>query len=54
MSCKILPCTCKHDYQDAKHGAGKRVKNKMKTPKGTPEQHRCTVCGSTGSDVKSK
>lgn len=34
-------CTCKHEYQEKKHGKGKRVFNEM-AEKG---KYRCTVCG---------
>lgn len=36
----ILDCTCKHEYQDKKYGAGKRVHNPRKS-----NQYACTVCG---------
>ena len=38
---KIVKCDCKHEYQDKKHGDGKRVANFSKKNMG----HRCTVCG---------
>lgn len=38
-ACKILGCTCHHDYQDKKYGAGRRVMSR--TAKG---QYRCSVC----------
>lgn len=38
----ILECVCRHEYQDARYGAGRRVHNVM--PKDPPE-YRCTVCG---------
>jgi hypothetical protein len=34
----ILPCTCKHDFQDRAYGYGKRVFNP------TNFGYRCTVC----------
>lgn len=37
---KIMPCDCKHAYQDGKHGKGKRVHNLRPGFKA-----RCTVCG---------
>jgi len=38
----ILPCSCKHEYQDKKYGKGNRVHNK----KGSKNPgYRCTVCG---------
>ena len=38
--CKILECTCEHDFQDQKHGRNKRVHN----PKAAGK-YSCTVCG---------
>ena len=42
----IVPCTCKHSFQDATYGVNKRVANA--TAKGTGNlsttQVRCTVC----------
>jgi len=41
---KIHKCTCVHKQQDALHGAGMRVHNKMfKGEKGS-QKWRCTVC----------
>lgn len=36
---KVISCTCKHEYQDKKYGAGNRVMNPYKGG------YRCTVCG---------
>ena len=36
---KVLPCSCKHDYQDKKYGEGTRVMIKKN------QGYRCTVCG---------
>lgn len=42
---KIMPCTCKHEYQDLVYGPGKRVHvARMKDRKLLG--WRCTVCGS--------
>ncbi len=46
----ILYCTCKHEYQDAVYGQGKRVHNecskKEVMKKGAQTTgYRCTVCG---------
>lgn len=41
MATKIVKCECKHDYQDKKHGQGKRVANWAPKKGG----HKCTVCG---------
>jgi len=35
----ILPCTCKHDYQDREHGRNMRVHNPCNYG------YRCSVCG---------
>ena len=38
----ILPCSCRHEFQDGKYGKGKRVHNfTIKPGLGA----RCTVCG---------
>ncbi len=42
---RILFCSCKHEYQDQRYGAGKRVHNQ--TPK-KPDNlggWACSVCG---------
>ena len=40
----IMKCNCKDDYQDRKHGRGKRVHNLMKlTVEG--QKARCARCG---------
>ena len=46
---KILKCTCKNSYQDAKHGHGRRVHNKTKKGADGANIYRCTVCGSEKS-----
>jgi len=38
---RILPCTCKHAWQDARYGKGKRVFNSRGDKEGS---YRCTVC----------
>ena len=38
----IMPCNCKHEYQDEKYGIGRRVFNKC-----SGFNARCTVCGKT-------
>jgi len=43
MGSKIKSCSCKHEYQDAKYGRGKRVMNET-ADKPNPK-YRCTVCG---------
>lgn len=39
----ISQCSCKHEYQDKKHGQGNRVKNPCKKGS-TGAGYRCTVC----------
>jgi hypothetical protein len=48
---KIVNCTCKHDYQDSKYGAGMRVHNR--SDKDT-SVYKCTVCGRTQQKAKVK
>lgn len=40
MNTKVIKCTCKHDFQDRRYGAGMRVMNEL--PK---KGWSCTVCG---------
>ena len=45
----ILYCTCKHEYQDAVYGQGKRVHNECSTKAAKSRKvevtgYRCTVC----------
>jgi len=37
---KVMPCSCKHAYQDQKYGPGMRLWNFAKKA-----GWRCTVCG---------
>lgn len=41
---KLIPCGCKHDFQDKEYGAGMRVHNKGKGTVST-DKWICTVCG---------
>lgn len=41
MATIIKSCTCKHEFQDATHGKGKRVFNVSHNEK----KRYCTVCG---------
>jgi len=45
---KIIPCTCKHQYQDSKYGSGKRVGNEC-DKKSVGRSYRCTVCGTVST-----
>lgn len=39
---KIINCSCKNEFQDARYGRGKRIANQTK--KGDGVLYRCTVC----------
>jgi len=43
-ACKVMPCTCKHEFQDAHYGKGLRLHNRCR-PKDGERWYRCTVCG---------
>jgi len=45
MATAIKTCiaNCAHEYQDEKHGAGKRVHN-LKASATGPQEYVCTVC----------
>jgi hypothetical protein len=45
---KIVNCTCFHEYQDAKHGRGRRAANSCKDDK----EWRCTACGNVVTNQK--
>ena len=36
---KVIPCSCKSEFQDKKYGEGKRLMNKKN------QGYSCTVCG---------
>jgi hypothetical protein len=40
----ILPCSCNHEYQDAKYGKGRRVHTVHGTTKKGQPVAECTVC----------
>ena len=40
----IKACSCKHEDQDRRYGAGMRVFNQKKTAPKRPPEFRCTVC----------
>ena len=46
--CKIMKCSCKHEFQDEKYGKGHRLFN----PAG--KGYRCTVCGVAIGSASSK
>ena len=48
----IKKCNCKNKGQDAIHGEGNRVFNKLNSTTGLPK-YACTVCGiEKGTDIK--
>ena len=44
LTTKVLSCNCKSEYQDERHGKGRRVHNKGKR-EGESAYYKCTVCG---------
>lgn len=42
---RIMPCTCRHEFQDRTYGAGKRVHNYAPGNRTKRDEWRCTVCG---------
>lgn len=40
---QVMPCTCKHDFQDSRYGAGNRLFNPCASATG--KTYHCTVCG---------
>lgn len=40
----ILPCTCKHNFQDKQYGKKMRVHNYAAKANGGVGGYRCTVC----------
>jgi len=46
---KVLKCTCQHEFQDRKYGAGMRVHNYARSANGKTGGWRCTVCKATKS-----
>ena len=41
---RVLSCRCKHAFQDARYGVGRRYHNAMKKMLGIKQVFRCTVC----------
>lgn len=46
----VLPCNCKHEYQDKHYGPGMRVHNKF--GEGSDSGFRCTVCKKEKKNLK--
>ena len=44
---KILPCDCKHEYQDAKYRVGMRGHNLQDGKQPYGKVYGCTVCDKT-------
>ena len=42
----VLPCHCRHQFQDAEYGRGLRLHNVMAKKASGQQTARCTVCGS--------
>lgn len=47
--CKLIRCSCKHEYQDQKYGKGRRIANR--TVKNDGKTFRCTVCGTEAAPI---
>ena len=45
MGTVILPCSCRHEFQDKEYGPGKRLHNRMSKDGKSSKKARCTVCG---------
>jgi len=45
MATVILPCECRHVFQDDYYGQGKRVHNRTRPKEVNRNYYRCTVCG---------
>ena len=50
----VLPCSCKHTYQDSVYGAGKRVHNFARKSNSGNGGWRCTVCKAVKAKSESK
>jgi len=44
MPSRILPCSCKHEFQDSRYGVGNRVMNQGRSANAGEGRWRCTVC----------
>lgn len=45
MGSVIINCDCRHDFQDERYGAGRRVANLRAKIEKDEREVRCTVCG---------
>lgn len=52
--CKIMKCTCNHEFQDETYGKGMRVFNPIGKGSNQGDNYICTVCGKTSGGSKSK
>lgn len=54
--CKVMKCSCKHEFQDNKYGKGMRVFNPAGKGSDQGSSYICTVCGNKigGSTGKRK
>ena len=47
MATKVLPCNCKHEFQEKEYGKNLRLHNV--SGDGKKNEARCTVCGTKHS-----
>ena len=52
--CKIMKCSCKHEFQDEKYGKGNRIFNPAGKGSDQGKGYRCTVCGAAIGSASSK
>ena len=52
--CKIMKCSCKHEFQDEKYGKGNRIFNPAGKGSDQGKGYRCTVCGTAIGSASSK
>lgn len=45
--CKIMKCSCQHEFQDQMYGKGMRVWNPTGKGSNQGDGYVCTVCGAT-------
>ena len=43
---KVLPCNCKHEFQDKQYGPQRRLHTGGKPNTAGIQEFKCTVCGS--------
>ena len=50
----ILPCSCKHKFQDGEYGSGMRLHNRMFKDQRSSGKARCSVCEKVHETKKEK